>query len=718
MRTSNSLRWLVVVAGAAMLLAVAAACAGETVEVPGETVVVKEEVIKTVEVPGETVVKEVVKEVQVPGETIVVKEEVVKEVMVPGETVVVEKVVTETVEVPGETVTVEVVKEVMVPGETVVVEKEVVKTVEVPGQTVVVEKEVVKTVEVPGETVTVEVVKEVMVPGETVVKEVVKIVEVPGETVVKEVVKIVEVPVAAPSAPSAVNPGKVTFMIASWGNERFDNIHVFDANVQFTAFINTNFVAGNERGDMIPGLVTDWAVSSDGLDWALDFREGVKFHDGSTATIDDYLWTIQHNYGEGCPENCSNSNADFALRIESIEQTGPNQVTVAMKAPDAGMLNLWFSEVGPAVRGVMPKKPSLYGMEEEFDRNPIFAGQMKFVEHVAAERMTFERFDDFYYQPANGLAEDRRMKFQTLDILQVPEESTRAAALRAGQADIAPLSLDTRDQVEAGGGRMMFSDQGGYFMAFFVCCRSTPAEWAIDSPFNNKNIRKAMSYAFDKETMMERLYGGPVVAVAKGWGAVTPGTIGYSADLDPLPFDPDKARQMLADEGYPNGEGFGKVIINTYVSPVHPYLPESAQVAADYWKRELNLDVEVRISEEAATKGQLREGELGGQIVFYDNQARLDAAGITNGLYGRTDVGVRFHDDPAIFEAVQEAVAVFDPETRPQVLNELYKMLWDEQIELAIGYVNTPWGLGSRIDSWEPWPLALHPTGRHTITLR
>ncbi len=689
MLTSNSLRWLVVVAGAAMLLSVAVACT-ETVEVPGETVVVEKVVTETVEVPGETVTVEVVKEVEVPGETVVVEKEVVRTVEVPGETVVVEKVVTETVEVPGETVTVEVVKEVQVPGETVVVEKEVVKTVEVPGETVTVE--VVK-----------EVIKEVQVPGETVVVE-------------KEVVKIVEVPVEVPV--SDVSPGKVTFMVSSWGNERFDNIHVFDANVQFTAFINTNFVAGNARGEMIPGLVTDWAVSSDGLNWALDFREGVKFHDGSTATIEDYLWTIQHNYGEGCPENCSNSNADFALQINSIEQTGPNQVTVAMKAPDAGMLNLWFSEVGPAVRGVMPKQESLYGMEEEFDRNPIFAGQMKFVEHVAAERMTFERFGDFYYQPANGLPEDRRMKFQTLDILQVPEESTRAAALRAGQADIAPLSLDTRDQVEAGGGRMMFSDQGGYFMAFFVCCRSTPAEWAIDSPFNNKNIRKAMSYAFDKETMMERLYGGPVVAVAKGWGAVTPGTIGYSPDLDPLPFDPDKARQILADEGYPNGEGFGKVIINTYVSPVHPYLPESAQVAADYWKRELNLDVEVVISEEAATKGAWREGKLAGQIVFYDNQARLDAAGITNGLYGRTDVGVRFHDDPAIFEAVQEAVAVFDQETRPQVLNELYKMLWDEQFELAIGYVNTPWGLGPRIDSWEPWPLALHPTGRHNITLR
>ena len=101
MHTSTSLRWLVVAVSGAMLLAFAAACSSETVEVPGETVVVEKEVVKEVMVPGETVTVEVVKEVQVPGETIVVKEEVVKEVMVPGETVVVEKVVTETVEVPG-----------------------------------------------------------------------------------------------------------------------------------------------------------------------------------------------------------------------------------------------------------------------------------------------------------------------------------------------------------------------------------------------------------------------------------------------------------------------------------------------------------------------------------------------------------------------------------------------------------------------------------------
>ena len=146
MRKPISPYWVAIALSAAMLLIIAGACRGETVEVPGETVVVEKEVIKTIEVPGETVTVEVVKEVEVPGDTVVVEKEVVKEVMVPGETVVVEKVVTETIEVPGETVVKEVLKEVMVPGETVVVEKEVVRTVEVPGQTVVVKEEVVREV--------------------------------------------------------------------------------------------------------------------------------------------------------------------------------------------------------------------------------------------------------------------------------------------------------------------------------------------------------------------------------------------------------------------------------------------------------------------------------------------------------------------------------------------------------------------------------------------
>ena len=208
------------------------------------------------------------------------------------------------------------------------------------------------------------------------------------------------------------------------------------------------------------------------------------------------------------------------------------------------------------------------------------------------------------------------------------------------------------------------------------------------------------------------------MAVAKGWGAVTPNTIGYSPDLDPLPFDPDKARQILADEGYPNGEGFGKVIINTWVSRVLPFLPESALVAADFWEKELNLDVTVNVGDETSLMRAWVAGDLQGQILWRDSEARIDAAGIIRAVYAGRTASLRFHQDDALFDRVAIGIGDFNPETREKSLNDLYKILWDEHLELAIGYVNIPWAVGPRIDNWEPWPLAFFPSAPWTLTLR
>ena len=386
-----------------------------------------------------------------------------------------------------------------------------------------------------------------------------------------------------------------------------------------------------------------------------------------------------------------------------------------MNTVDSGFVYQQTSELGPANQATLPKRPLLYDtqQEEDFDKNPIMAGQMSLVEHARAERISLERFDDYYYQPANGLPEDRRMKFEFLDIILVPEEATRAAALRAGEADIAPLTLATRSQLEAGGGRLIFGEQGVYFWVFFPNQYGDPA-----IPFSKKEVRKALSYAMNKELMMDKLYGGPQVAVAKGWGAVTPNTIGYSPELDALPFDPDKARQLLADAGYPDGEGFGKVIINTWPSSALPFLPESAQLAANDWERELNLDVEVNVGDETSLKKAWIAGDLQGQILWRDNQSRVDAGGITTATYGNPEGSIRMHEDPELFDTVLELVAVFDPATREQALVDLYRILWEEHLELPIGYVNIPWALGPRIENWEPWPLAFHPTARHTTTLK
>ena len=517
-------------------------------------------------------------------------------------------------------------------------------------------------------------------------------------------------------AETEVHPGKVTWAVTLLGNERFDNVNGAFGNLNYSTFMGSRLVAGSPEGELLPGIVTEWSLSPDGLTWTFDIREGVKFHDGSEMTVDDVMWTFRHVWDKECLDACASSARIDAARVtESIEQTGPKQIKVTHEFPNSGFIYQQMSELGRLTFVVNPKRPLLFDKQQEldYDKNPIMTGQMKLIGHVFGERISLERFADYYYHPDNGFPEDRRMKYSFLDLVAIPEEATRAAALRAGEADVAAVSLETEDQVEAGGGRIIFGDQGTYWRVVF------PYFWVNpDNPFNKKEVRMAMEYAIDKELMMQRLYGGPEVAVVKGFGAVTPATIGYSPGLDPLPYDPDKARQLLADAGYPNGEGFGKLILNTWPSVDMPLLPESAQVAADFFEKELNLDVEVRVGDATALNAAWAAGDLAGQMLWRDNETRVDAAGITRGEYGQEGASRRFHDDPALRKRTLEALAVIDLADREQALIDLYKDLRDEHYALSIGYVNTPWGLGPRIAAWEPWPTTPTPSGQYTMTLK
>ena len=272
--------------------------------------------------------------------------------------------------------------------------------------------------------------------------------------------------VAAPE----VNPGKVTFMMPAWGNERFDNIHFPGGSNNYLRLMHAQAVAGSPEGKLVPGIASAWEVASDGLSWTFTIREGTKFHDGSDLTIDDVLWTWQHNWSKECLEKCTNiGNPNAADLIETIDQTAPNQITIGMNIIDSGFVFQQISELGPETMGIHPRRPLRYDTAQEvaYDKNPIMAGQMSFVELAPSERISMERFADYYYHPDNGFPEDRRMKFQSLDMLLVPEEATRAAAMRAGSADVAVLSLETRDTLEAGGGRLIFGEQGVYWWVFF-----------------------------------------------------------------------------------------------------------------------------------------------------------------------------------------------------------------------------------------------------------
>ena len=516
-------------------------------------------------------------------------------------------------------------------------------------------------------------------------------------------------------AAPVVHPGKLTWMVGSLGNERFD--YTFSAQAghdyarQIHAFLISSDVKEGRRV-LIPGIATQWGVSSNGLTWTLTIRRGVKFHDGTEVTAEDVLWYLRHNMGPQSVDYAIGSS--LGQIMDRIEPTGPDQVSVTTKIPISDFPASISEATGSWVGVVIPKRATVHDVKEEadYDRNPIGAGIMRLVKHVPAAQMTFERFADYYYQPKNGFPTDKRVNFAVLDLRLVPEEATRVAALRAGDADIGAVSLSAREQVEAGGGRLLFGQEGAYLYANQRGC------WKPQFPCHDQRVRQALNYATDTKSI-QKLYGGAVVMQVKGWAFVTPSSIGYSPELDPYPFDPNKARQLLADAGYAGGKGFGKLIINTWVSVATPLMPESAQLAADNWRRELGLDVEVKVGDEAALKKAYTiTDDLSGQVLWRDNETRGDGGGSLRTSWGIPTEYRRAHEDPELFALTAKTLAIFDPVERDTVLNNTYRRLRDEAYWISLGYINIPWGVGPRIRTWEPYPLSFYPSALHTITLK
>jgi len=148
-------------------------------------------------------------------------------------------------------------------------------------------------------------------------------------------------------------------------------------------------------------------------------------------------------------------------------------------------------------------------------------------------------------------------------------------------------------------------------------------------------------------------------------------------------------------------------------------MPEAAQLAGEFWKKELGLDVEVKVGDQAAlTKTATATNDLHGQIFWRENDTRIDGAGNVRSFWGNPTNNRRSHEDPELYALMDKATGVTDPVERPKALNSAYLRLLDEAYEISLGYFNIPWGVGPRIRTWEPYPLATYPWALHTITLK
>lgn len=536
-------------------------------------------------------------------------------------------------------------------------------------------------------------------------KEVVK--EVP-----KEVVVATPTFAAAPGIVPREPTGTVILVQSDWGNELFTDRDVRGEGSVYQKYPHDFFIWGKEGRELVPGLAESWSFSPDGLTWTFRVREGIKFQNGTALTAEDVAYSLDQEFGKGAIEKAVDPSIRNTARDirEPFTATEPFTVSVTTAKP---MMFLPFSlsEMAPGPFGTVFSKAyrERVGRAGYNDNpSPGTTGPFTLIKHDKGSLMRFERWDDYW------AIDQRNHQFEILDLRLIPELSTRVAALRTGEVDIIEANLEVRDQIESAGGKIIWGPEALYLWVLSEGCWPE-ADPVI--PCYKKGIRQALDYAINKEMIAREIYGEEM-AERRGWAHVSPSALGYERDLDSWPFDPAKAKALLAEAGCPNADCFPDPYkIFTWEAGELPFVPDVAQIVCDMWEENLGVkNCEVEIGDSVSIKDKMHSFQIAGNYVIRPNEDRFDGGSITFSHYaGQEPTVLRV---PELADLTNKALGLIGTmEERHEAYHDMYVLARELHGEWSLFSTNTPWAVGPKIKDWKPWAMVPNVTATWTIEL-
>ena len=327
-----------------------------------------------------------------------------------------------------------------------------------------------------------------------------------------------------------------------------------------------NLVKFDPKLNLVPGLAEKWEQAKDGMSWTFFLRKGVKFHDGTPFNAEAAKYFFDRMIG---PEKPSRAGL-YAPLVESVTVVDEFTVKVNMKAPFAFLLN----NIAHSASGIV--SPTAHkALGKDIARKPVGTGPFKFVEWVHGDHLTLARNDDYW---------GGKPKLDKIVIKTIKEDSARVMMLQSGDAhlavrlpaeDIPRLQKDNKIQLDA-------TETLRVLYIGFNCGKK---------PLSDERVRQAFNLAMDRESIVKNIYQGRALVASN---IVAPLTTGYFP-LPAYPHDPEKAKKLLADAGYPNG------LKARFMSPQGRYPKdfEMAQALQQQWKR-AGIDVTLETMEWAA----------------------------------------------------------------------------------------------------------------------
>jgi peptide/nickel transport system substrate-binding protein len=420
---------------------------------------------------------------------------------------------------------------------------------------------------------------------------------------------------------------------------------------------------------MAPSLAESWTVSADQRTYEFKLRDGVKFHNGDPFTAEDVKFSFQR----------AKSAKLLREKVKDVVIVGPQRVRFVLHDPWPDFM-AFYGTLATAASWIVPKKYIERVGDDGFKKHPIGLGPYKFVSNTPGVELVMEAYEGYWRK----LPSVKRLVYKS-----VPEATTRVAMLKRGEVDMAYL-LDAPQAQEIQrdpGLKLVFSGGiGTFFLDFFDM-------WDPKSPWADKRVRQAASHAIDRRALSE----AETLGASKPAGNIVPRTFEFALPLEPDPYDPAKAKRLLAEAGYPNGFDAGDL----YAYP--PY--NSTTEAVGNYLGAIGIKTRMRTMERAAFFSAWATKKLRGVcmcvLALYGNAASRMAEWVpSSGTYA-------YGGYPDVDDLYKRQALETDRKKREALLHQIQQLLHERVRFAPIWDYTWPSAVGPRVQ--DPALMLINP---------
>lgn len=390
--------------------------------------------------------------------------------------------------------------------------------------------------------------------------------------------------------------------------------------------------------DPEPRIAESYEISDDGLDYTFHLRDDVTFHDGTPVTADDVVFSIELY-------KASEYQGSQISMLSSVEATDEHTVVCHLDAPYSPFLQGICSPM-------IASKAYYESSEDDFVNNPIGTGPYKFVSRAKGSNIKLEANEDYY----RGAPEIKEVTFEV-----IPDSSTKAIALQTGEVNFAEIDSATKPQLEANPAITIAEVPTS---TFSYIAMNTEKE-----PFNDVKVRQVLNYAIDRDNLVAVCYDGEAEVNSN---ICAKERFGYSDDQFQYTYDPEKAKELLAEAGIETPYDLGEILVAEKYSNLATVIQNDLKA--------VGLDVTISVKEFNSYISDLQNGSYGitalnmtleGDTQTLEMAFTTDYIGIAN--------NARYSDEE-MDKLFEQARTETDNDKRAEVFNKIFTKAQDEAI--------------------------------------